>query len=85
MVILAWKLESFLILVQEAVAFLLASIYRGFLVRMRFHPRLVNPPHLRGNPRSPCLVRPQKVGIASVKDVSPAEAEEVNYRLYKLQ
>src|SRR5579859_5072464 len=45
------KPESFLILVLETVAFLLASIYRGFLVRVRFHPRLVNPPRLGGNPR----------------------------------
>src|SRR5579859_817696 len=45
------KPESLPILVLETVTFLLASIYRGFLARMRSHPRLVNPPHLGGNPR----------------------------------
>src|SRR5579859_2424659 len=45
------KPESLPILVLETVTFLLASIYRGFLARMRSHPRLVNPPRLGGNPR----------------------------------
>src|SRR5579859_3630096 len=43
--------EGKVILVLETVTFLLASIYRGFLARMRSHPRLVNPPRLGGNPR----------------------------------
>src|SRR5579859_3786856 len=43
--------EGKVILVLETVTILLASIYRGFLVRMRSHPRLVNPPRLGGNPR----------------------------------
>src|SRR5579859_3130711 len=45
------KPESLPILVLETVTILLASIYRGFLARMRSHPRLVNPPRLGGNPR----------------------------------
>src|SRR5579859_1780261 len=45
------KPESLPMLVLETVTFLLASIYRGFLARMRSHPRLVNPPRLGGNPR----------------------------------
>src|SRR5579859_185635 len=49
-VILASKLESLPILVLETMTFLLASIYRGFLARMRSHPHLVNPPCLGGNP-----------------------------------
>src|SRR5579859_1151466 len=41
--------EGKAILVLETVTFLLASIYRGFLARMRSHHRLVNPP-CRGLP-----------------------------------
>src|SRR5579859_881075 len=45
------KPESLPILVLKTVTFLLASIYRGFLTRMRSHPHLMNPPRLGGNPR----------------------------------